>query len=143
MTLPPSSTTTNGLPSAATALMSASCVPRSAWGRGESDGVRLGVAAGAIAGAGVLLALVLRGQPGDHHDEVGTGRGAGAVGSGSRWRRVLAAAMMPASGPTLLAGSENTRLEPQSPVRTLVVKSREQLIEPLAPELQASWLTVL
>ena len=52
-----------------------------------------------------------------------------------------AAAMIPANGPLLLAGSENTRLEPRSPVRTLVEKSRLQLIVPPLPE-QVSWLLV-
>ena len=41
-----------------------------------------------------------------------------------------AAATMPSYGPLLLAGSEKTRLEPQSPVRTLTPKLRLQLLPP-------------
>ena len=51
--------------------------------------------------------------------------------------------MIPARGPTLLEGSEKTRLDPQSPVRTLLVKSSMQLIFPPDPVVHGSWLLVL
>src|SRR5262245_33598957 len=54
-----------------------------------------------------------------------------------------AASMIPFIGPAPLAGSEKTRLEPRSPVRMLVAKSRVQLSAPPVPVEHASWLLVL
>ena len=66
MTLPPSSTTTIGLPSAAT------CVDEGVLGATRRDVNELVVEreAVAVAGARVLLALVLGGEAGDDDDEV-------------------------------------------------------------------------
>ena len=87
MTLPPSSTTTIGLPIAATAGDQRVLHAVALGIQAQVDvlyratpGARLR----AIAGARVLLALVLRRQAGDHDDEVGAGRARRRVATGSR-----------------------------------------------------------